>query len=127
MSRSVPGLSISIARETPEATANMTVLFFFKLTSDVNSRLRRHLGRRGQLATLIVLILKSIDLRTVPVRESGPDLEELIATTVKLPATLHAELKRVARLRGSSMGALMNSAIWSYTEERSKKDGRRQL
>jgi hypothetical protein len=105
----------------------MTVLFFFKLTSDVNSRLRRHLGRRGQLATLIVLILKSIDLRTVPVRESGPDLEELIATTVKLPATLHAELKRVARLRGSSMGALMNSAIWSYTEERSKKDGHRQL
>jgi hypothetical protein len=105
----------------------MTVLFFLKLTSDVNSRLRRHLGRRGQLVTLIVLILKSIDLKTVPIREFGSDLEELIATTVKLPIALHADLKRIASLRGSSMNALMNSAIWTYTEEMSKKDGRRQL
>jgi hypothetical protein len=103
----------------------MTVLFCFKLTSAVDSRLRRHLSRRGQLVTLIVLILNTVDLMTVPVLELGLDLEELIATTVKLPAALHADLKRIARLRGSSMSALMNSAIWSYTEEMSKKDRRR--
>jgi hypothetical protein len=103
----------------------MTVLFFFKLTSAVDSRLRRHLNRRGQLVTLIVLILNTVDLMTVPVLELGSDLEELIATTVKLPAVLHADLKRIARLRGSSMSVLMNSAIWSYTEEMSTKDGRR--
>jgi hypothetical protein len=114
-------------RETAEATTNMTVLFCFKLASSVDSRLRRHLGRRGQLVTLIVLILHNVDLMTVPVFELGSDLEELIATTVKLPAALHADLKRIASLRGSSMNALMNSAIWSYTEEMSNKDGRRQL
>jgi hypothetical protein len=105
----------------------MTVLFCFKLTSSVDSRLRGHLGRRGQLVTLIVLILNTIDLMTVPVLELGSDLEKLFATTVKLPAALHANLKRIASLRGSSMSALMNSAVWAYTEERSKKDGRRQL
>jgi hypothetical protein len=105
----------------------MLVLFFFKITSDVYSRLRRHLGRRGQLATLIVLILNNIDLETVPVRELGSALEELVATTVKLPDVLHTELKRVACLRGCSMSVLMNSAIWAYTEEMSKKDGQRQV
>ena len=105
----------------------MTVLFCFKLTSSVDFRLRGHLGRRGQLVTLIVLILNTIDLMTVPVLELGSDLEELLATTVKLPVALHADLKRIASLRGSSMNALMNSAIWTYTEEMSKKDGRRQL
>jgi hypothetical protein len=103
----------------------MTVLFCFKLTSAVDSRLRRHLNRRGHLVTLIVLILNTIDLMTVPALELDPDLEELIATTVKLPAALHADLKRIARLRGTSMSALMNGAIWAYTEEKSKKDGRR--
>jgi len=105
----------------------MTVLFCFKLMPDVDSRLRRHLGRRGQLVQLIVLILNQIDLKTVPVLESSPDLEELIATTVKIPVTLHADLKRIASLRGSSMNALMNSAIWTYTEEMSKTDWQRQL
>jgi hypothetical protein len=103
----------------------MTVLFCFRLTSAVDSRLRRHLSRRGQLATLIVLILNTIDLMTVPVLELGSDFEEPVVTSAKLPAALHADLKRIARLRGSSMSALMNSAIWSYTEEMSKKDGRR--
>jgi hypothetical protein len=100
----------------------MTVLFCFKLTSAVDSRLRRHLGRRGQLVTLIVLILNTIDLTTVLILESRSHLEDLIATTVKLPLSLHGDLKRIASLRGSSMTALMNSAIWSYTEEMSKKD-----
>jgi hypothetical protein len=66
-------------------------------------------------------------LMTVPILELGSHLEELIATTVKLPAALHGDLKRIASLRGSSMTALMNSAIWSYTEEMSKKDRRQQL
>jgi hypothetical protein len=100
----------------------MTVLFCFKLTSAVDSRLRRHLGRRGQLVKLIILILNTIDLMTVPILELGTHLEDLIGTTVKLPPALHGDLKRIASLRGSSMTALMNSAIWSYTEEMTKKD-----
>jgi hypothetical protein len=93
----------------------------FKLTSSVDSRLRKHIGRRGELVTLIVLILNTIDLKSVPVVELSSDLEDLVATTVKLPASLHANLKRVAGMRQSSMNALLNSAIWAYTEKKSKR------
>jgi hypothetical protein len=85
-------------------------------------RLRKHIDRRGELVTLIVLILNTIDLRSVPVLELSSDLEDLVATTVKLPAALHANLKRIASARQSSMNALMNSAIWAYTEGGPKND-----
>jgi hypothetical protein len=98
-----------------------TVLFCLRLLLDVDVRLREHIGRRGELVTLIVLILNTIDLQSVPVLEFSSDLEDLAATTVKLPASLHANLKRVANLRRSSMNALMNSAIWAYTEDEVRK------
>jgi hypothetical protein len=69
-----------------------------------------------------VLILNTIDLKSVPVLELSSDLEDLAATTVKLPTALHENLKRVASSRRSSMNALMNSAIWAYTEEKSERD-----
>ena len=99
-----------------------TVLFGLRLLLDVDTRLRKHIRRRGELVTLIVLILDTIDLRSVPVLEFSSDLENLLTTTVKLPAALHAKLKNVAYLRQSSMNALMNSAIWAYTNERSNKE-----
>jgi RNA polymerase sigma factor (sigma-70 family) len=98
-----------------------TVLVGLRLLLDIDARLRKHIGRRGELVTLIVLILNTIDMKTVPVLELRSDLKELVATTVKLPAALHASLKFVASSRQSSMNALVNSAIWVYTEERSKK------
>lgn len=99
-----------------------TVLFGLRLISEVDSRLRKHIGRRGELVSLIVLILNTIDLTTVPVLELGSDLQELAATTVKLPSALHAMLKQVAMRRRSSMNALLNSAIWAYTDRASKGD-----
>lgn len=97
-----------------------TVLFGLRLLSEVDTRLRKHIGRRGELVTLVVLILNTIDLKTVPVLELSSDLQELAATTVKLPAALHANLKRIATLRRSSMNVLMNSAIWAYTKKQEK-------
>jgi hypothetical protein len=71
---------------------------------------------------LIVLVLNTIDLKSVSVLELRSDLEDLVVTTVKLPISLHANLKRVASMRQSSMNALLNSAIWAYTEEKSERD-----
>jgi hypothetical protein len=99
-----------------------TVLFCLRLLLDVDARLRKRIGRRGELFTLIVLILNTIDLKSVPVLELRSDLEDLVVTTVKLPVSLHANLKRVASMRQSSMNALLNSAIWAYTAEKSERD-----
>ncbi len=90
---------------------------------EVDARLREPLGRRGKIAALIIVILNTIDLTTVPVLEVDSNRGEL-ATTVELPKDLHANLRHVASLRQTSMNALMNSAIWAYTEEKSKKTGK---
>jgi hypothetical protein len=100
-----------------------TILFCLRLLFNVDARLRQNLGRRGELTTLIVLILNTIDLRTVPVLELRSDLEGLLATTVKLPRAIHENLKEVANLRQSSMNALLNSAIWEYTEAKISQGG----
>jgi hypothetical protein len=99
-----------------------TVLFCLRLLLDVDARLRKHIDRRGELVTLIVLVLNTIDLKSVPVLELRSDLEDLVVTTVKLPVALHANLKCVASMRQSSMNALLNGAIWAYTEEKSERD-----
>ena len=99
-----------------------TVLFCLRLLLDVDARLRKHIGRRGELVTLIVLILNTIDLKSVPVLELSSDLEDLVVTTVKLPVSLHANLERVASMRHSSMNVLLNSALWAYSEENSERD-----
>ena len=99
-----------------------TILFALRLLSEVDSRLRRHIARRGELVRLIVLILDTIDLKTVPLLELSSDIQELAATTVKLPAALHTKLKDIANSRRSSMNAIINSAIWAYTERPEKKD-----
>jgi len=99
-----------------------TILFALRLLSDVDRQLRRHIARRGELVRLIVLILDTIDLKTVPLLELSSDIQELAATTVKLPAALHAKLKDTASVRKSSMNAIINSAIWAYTEKPDQKD-----
>jgi hypothetical protein len=92
-----------------------TVLVVVRLLRDVDARLRRHISRRGELVTLIILILNTIDLMTVPVLEMSSDIAE---TTVKLPATLRDKVKSIACKRGSSMNALINSAILAYTQKK---------
>jgi hypothetical protein len=43
-----------------------TILFNLRFPLEVHARLRKRLGRRGRLAALIIVILNTIDLTTVP-------------------------------------------------------------
>ena len=98
------------------------VLFRPRFKADVDAKIRDLIFRRGELIKLIVLILKTVDLSTVPILEMGDDLEKLATTTLKLPAALHAKLKRIAEKRGSSMNALVNSAVWAYKDKPPKDE-----
>ena len=64
--------------------------------------------------TLLVLILKTVDLKNIPLLEISSDVQDLAATTVKVPLSLHTKLKQIARQRKISMNALVNSAVWAY-------------
>ena len=92
-----------------------------RIMADVDRKLRDRIFRRGELVTLIVLILRTVDLSTMPLLEIGSDIQDFAATTVKLPAALHKKLREVAARRHSSMNILMNSAIWFYTTDKAFK------
>ena len=94
-----------------------TVVFRPRLKAEVDAKLRDQVYRRGELFRLVILILKTVDLSSIPLLEMGDDLQSLASTTVKLPAALHARLKRIASKRRSSMNTLLNSAVWAYKEE----------
>lgn len=99
-----------------------TVVFKTRLNAQVDSKLRDRIYRRGELLHLIILILKTVDLSTVPLLELGSDIQKWASTTVELPLTLHAKLKRIAGKRKSSMNTLVNSAVWAYTQKDEKSE-----
>jgi hypothetical protein len=73
--------------------------------------------RRGELAQLILLILTSVDLTTIPLLELTSDIRRLAQTTVELPLDLHRRLKKIAEARKTSMNAIVNSAVVEYTKQ----------
>lgn len=97
--------------------SDKTVAFRPRFAAAVDASLRSHIRRRGELVQLITLILRTADLSSVPLIELGSDLRHLATTTVKLPASLHKQLKKIAEHRDSSMNVLVNSAVWAYTQE----------
>jgi hypothetical protein len=67
-------------------TPNKTVLFRARLLSKVDKKLREMVYRRGELVTLIVFMINTVDLTKIPLLEISSEVEQLSATTVKLPA-----------------------------------------
>ena len=94
-----------------------TVVFKARLKADADAKLRDRIYRRGELLSLVILILKTVDLRSIPIIEMGDDLRDLAITTVKLPATLHKKLKSIAEKRNSTMTVLFNSAVLAYKDD----------
>ena len=98
-----------------------TVFFRPRFLASIDAKLRSQISRRGELVQLVILILTEVDLSTIPLLEISSDLQDLAETTVKLPAALHARLKRIAATRSVSMNALVNSAVSFYD---AKKPGK---
>jgi hypothetical protein len=94
--------------------SDKTVLFQPRFLAEVDQKLRNMIYRRGELVKLIVLMLKTVDLTTIPLLEISSEIQKLNPTTVKLPEAVHKKLKQVALKRNSTMNALLNSAIWAY-------------
>lgn len=94
-----------------------TIFICPRFLTAVDKKLREHISRRGELVTLLVLILKTVDLKNIPLLEMSSDMQDLAATTVKIPLSLHAKLKQIAGQRKSSMNALVNSAVWAYESQ----------
>ena len=92
-----------------------TIPFKTRFLASVDRELRTRTSRRGELLDLVLLVLKTVDLSTIPLLNVSSEKQVLAVTNVNLPSSLHARLKEVAEQRQSSMNALVNSAVWAYT------------
>jgi len=96
------------------------VVYKPRFGADVDKKLRKLIWRQGELLNLIILILQTMDLRHIPLVDIDWGTEKVLATTVKLPASVYRKLKETAHERGISMNVLLNSAVSAYKPEKPK-------
>jgi hypothetical protein len=98
------------------SSSKETVRLRPRFIAEADSGLRGRIRRYGELAQLMVLILTSVDLTTIPILELTSDIRNIAQTTVELPSALYRRLKEIAAARGTSMNAIVNSAVVEYTK-----------
>jgi hypothetical protein len=95
-------------KTVPEAS-DQTVKLAIRLNEGINEALRTLIRYRGDLSTMALEALESVDLN----RAALVTAEERMVrdTTISMPRLLHKRLKKIADDRDSSMNILVNSAL----------------
>jgi len=80
-----------------------------RLNEGVNEALRNLIRYRGDLSTMALEALNAIDLTRVAL----VSVEERMVrdTTITMPRSLHAKLKKIADSRDTSMNIVVNTAL----------------
>lgn len=91
--------------ETQEQTLKLAV----RLNEGVNDALRTLIRYRGDLSTMALDALNSVDLASAAL----VSVEEKMVrdTTITMPRSLHKKLKKIADDRGTSMNIIVNTGL----------------
>ena len=104
------GTTIKKARKkgAPDAR-EQTIKLAVRLNEGVNDALRNLIRYRGDLSTMALEALTTVDLATAGL----VSVEEKMVrdTTISMPLTLHRKLKKVADDRDTSMNIVVNTAL----------------
>ena len=98
------------ARKKPvPAGKEQTIKLAIRLNEGINEALRTLIRYRGDLSTMALEALDSVDLT----RAALVSAEERMVrdTTITIPRTLHKKLKKIADERDSSMNIIANTAL----------------
>lgn len=103
----------SAAKKTPKnpapAPKDPNIKLAIRLNEGVNEALRTLIRYRGDLSTMALEALRSVDLTHVPLVSAE---ERMVRdTTITMPRQLHKRLKNIADDRNSSMNILVNTAL----------------
>ncbi|HYK91010.1 MAG TPA: hypothetical protein VE398_19720 [Acidobacteriota bacterium] len=93
------------ARRVP--SARKLVIRLLPLIDEHRRSIMRY---RGDLTTMIVEAIGSVDLRSVLLVELAGEAP-LRTTTIGLPPSLHKDLKAIAKTKRASMNVLVNTAL----------------
>src|SRR5215510_5989597 len=103
----------SAAKKARKATVSdakeQTIKLAIRLNEGINEALRALIRYRGDLSTMALEALESVDLT----RAGLVSAEERMVrdTTISMPRLLHKKLKKIADDRDSSMNILVNTAL----------------
>jgi hypothetical protein len=103
----------SAAKKAQKKTApegkQQTIKLAIRLNEGINEALRTLIRYRGDLSTMALEALDSVDLT----RAGLVSAEERMVrdTTISMPRLLHKKLKKIADDRDSSMNILVNTAL----------------
>ena len=103
----------SAAKKAQKKTApegrEQTIKLAIRLNEGINEALRTLIRYRGDLSTMALEALDSVDLT----RAGLVSAEERMVrdTTISMPRLLHKKLKKIADDRDSSMNILVNTAL----------------
>ena len=80
-----------------------------RLNEAVNDALRGLIRYRGDLSTMAIEALNSVDVESAKLVSAEDKMVR--DTTITLPKALHKKVKKVARDRGKSMNIVVSSAL----------------
>jgi hypothetical protein len=102
-------------RTAPEAKAQ-TIKLAIRLNEGINEALRSLIRYRGDLSTMALEALDTVDLtRVALISGEQPMVRD---TTITMPRPLHRKLRKIADNRGSSMNILVNTALAHWLARR---------
>ena len=81
-----------------------------RLLPGINEHLRGELRYRGDLSTMILEAISTVDLKAVRLVDLSTETH-IPTTTVALPKPIHADLKVISKTRNTSMNVLVNTAV----------------
>jgi hypothetical protein len=96
-------------RKTVRQGKEQTIKLAIRLNEGINEAVRTLIRYRGDLSTMALEALESVDLT----RAALVSAEERMVrdTTISMPRLLHKKLKKIADDRDSSMNILVNTAL----------------
>ena len=97
------------AKKKAPAASEENVKLAIRLNEAVNDALRGLIRYRGDLSTMAIEALMSVDLETAKLVSAEENMVR--DTTITLPKALHKKVKKVAEDRGRSMNIMVSTAL----------------
>lgn len=97
------------AKKKAAAPSEETVKLAIRLNEGVNEALRGLIRYRGDLSTMAIEALTTVDLEKAKLISA--DEKMVRDTTITLPKVLHQKVKAVGEARGKSMNIMVSSAL----------------
>jgi hypothetical protein len=103
-------------KKTAPEGQEQTIKLAIRLNEGINEALRTLIRYRGDLSTMALEAMDSVDLS----RAALVSAEERMVrdTTISMPRQLHKKLKKIADERDSSMNILVNTALAHWLEKK---------